>query len=325
MKFQDAIRARANLNKRVRTFFEQRDFLEVETPILVPSPGTDVFLDVFKTEFRSASSAFSEKRYLQTSPEFAMKALLVKGCKKIYQITKAFRNGESSPRHNIEFTILEWYRADDDLDAIIEDVKNLVTQTCDIHPDSFRTISMTDLFLQSCQIDIRDAQTKTTLEDALEKTVGLPSFANSKNTYDWNDLFFHTLVEYVEPYLETLGAVFVIQWPTRLAVLAEKNKQDPRVADRFELYIDGLEIANGFQELRDADEQRSRFEEDNIERKRLGKPELPMPEAFLAALKKGLPKSAGVALGVDRLLMVSQKSQNILDFLPFAYRPDAKH
>lgn len=250
-----------------------------------------------------------------------MKALLVKGCKKIYQITKAFRNGEASSRHNIEFTILEWYRANENLDAIIEDVKNLVVLTCDIPPEDFRTITMTDLFLQSCQIDIRDAQTKESLELALENSVGLPSFANSKNTYDWNDLFFHTLVQYVEPYLETLGPVFVIEWPTRLAVLAQKNPEDPRVADRFELYIDGLEIANGFQELCDAEEQRQRFEEDNLERKRLGKNLLPMPEAFLDALKEGLPRSAGVALGLDRLLMVSQNSQTIQDFLPFAYRP----
>jgi lysyl-tRNA synthetase class 2 len=320
LEFHEALRARATLNQEVRAFFIQRDFLEVETPILVPSPGTDVFLDVFETEFRSPD--FSEKRYLQTSPEFAMKALLVKGCRKIYQITKAFRNGESSERHNTEFTILEWYRANDGVDTIIEDVKNLVVQTCKIPPEKFRTITMADLFIESCQIDIREAQTKKTLEIALKKTVGLPSFVNSNSTYDWNDLFFHTLVKYVEPHLEKMGTVFVTEWPTRLAVLAQTNQNDPRVADRFELYIDGLEIANGFQELRDVDEQRSRFEEDNLERKRLGKPELPMPTAFLNALKEGLPKSAGVALGMDRLLMVAENSQNIHDFLPFAYRPN---
>ncbi len=322
MDFHESLRARADLNQTIRRFFVQRNFLEVETPILVRSPGTDVFIDVFETSFQSAN--LFEKHYLQTSPEFAMKALLAEGCKQIYQITKAFRNGETSNRHNPEFTILEWYRADENLDVIIEDVRQLVSLTCEIPVDAFSKVTMNELFLASCQIDIRDSQTKNTLKAALEKGVGLPSFAKSNNSYDWNDLFFHTLVEYVEPYLKSLGSVFVVEWPTRLAVLAQKNEEDPRVADRFELYIDGLEIANGFQELTHPGEQRKRFEEDNQERGRLGKPKMPMPEKFLHALEKGLPKSAGVAVGVDRLLMVSKNSENINDFLPFAYKSEIK-
>ena len=319
MNFHDRLRARDKLNQKTRGFFQARDFLEVETPILVPSPGTDVFIDVFESEYVTPFAR--EKCFLQTSPEFAMKTLLVKGCKKIYQITKAFRNGEVSDTHNVEFTILEWYRAEENLDAIIEDVKELVMETCSFPASDFSMMTMNALFLASCQIDIVNSQTKSSLENALINSVGLPAFAKTNKDYDWNDLFFHTLVEYVEPFLATLEAVFVTHWPIRLAVLAQQNSEDPRVADRFELYIDGLEIANGFQELRDAKEQRRRFEEDNEERKRLGKKQLPLPEDFLSALEQGLPRCAGVALGLDRLLMVSSGCSTISDLLPFKFRP----
>lgn len=317
--YKKNLHARANLNRRIRSFFDARDFLEVETPILVKSPGTDIFLAPFETLFQGAS--VPETLYLQTSPEFAMKELLVEGCERIYQLTKAFRNGEYSERHNIEFTILEWYRTNEDLSKIIEDVRDLVIELSDLKVSDFTTCTMASLFEETCGFDIRDAQTHATLYAALQQSVGLPYFVSENSTEDWNDLFFDTIVRYIDPYLEKLGAVFVTEWPTRLAVLAEKNESDPRVAKRFELYIDGLEIANGFQELRDVDEQRSRFESDNLERVQLQKPPLPIPIRFLEALKKGLPHSAGVALGVDRLLMISMDEKNIQNLLPFSFKP----
>ena len=294
------------LNRQIREFFFAEEFVEVETPLLVPSPGTDVYIDPIQVDVTTRDGV--SPRYLHTSPEFAMKRLLGEGHQKIFQLCKAFRDGEQTARHAFEFTILEWYRAGVEVDVIIDDVERLCRSVLpekivvggrDVALAQWPRLSMSTLFVETCGFDILETQTDDSLRAAVDASVGL----NARAGDDWDSMFFDLWVRVIDPALEKMGAVFVTDWPARLAVLAERDLADPRRAKRFELFIAGLEIVNGFQELTDPVEQRARFVEDNTTRRSQGRPELPMPEAFLLSLEK-MPRSAGVALGVDRLLML---------------------
>ncbi|MBA2662808.1 MAG: EF-P lysine aminoacylase GenX [Bradymonadaceae bacterium] len=327
LSHSEAARARAALNTTARRFFAERDFLEVETPAWVESPGTDIYLNPFEADFNldPGTAPPTLRGYLHTSPEFAMKRLLSEGFERIYQLTHVWRNGEVTALHNPEFTILEWYRAWQEVDEIIDDVEALVRRVLErsahtLADAPFARRTMQEVFEAACGIDLLEALDFDTLHRAASAR-GLLS-RRTHTSRRWDELFFELVVSHLDPYLATLGPIFVTDWPTELAVLARKNAHDPRTAERFELYIGGLELANGFGELTDPTEQRARFEADLIERQTLGLPTLPMPEKFLDALTHGMPPSAGVALGVDRLLMLATGAKTISEVAPFALERD---
>lgn len=318
-----ALRARHLFNKNARNFFQTKGFLEVETPAWTLAPGTDPHLDPVAADFIELDHSDSRQRaYLHTSPELKMKRLLAAGSGPIYQLTKVWRNGEVSPLHNPEFTILEWYRPWEGVEEIIQDVEDLVCMT--LHRESprytkapIRRMTMQDVVYEACGIDILETFDADRFRETLKSRELLsPRLLEARR---WDELFFALAVEKIDPFLETLGAVFVTHWPAPLAILARRHDDDPRVAERFELYIDGVELANGFGELTDPVEQRARFNEDNQARQELGLEQIPLPEAFLEAMEWGLPPSAGVALGVDRLLMLATEgAATISDIAPFA-------
>lgn len=316
-----AIEARAHFNRQARHFFEARDFLEVETPAWVRAPGTDVHLDPVGADIHLDGARHTRQGFLHTSPEFSMKRLLCEGAERIYQLARVWRDGEVTALHNPEFSLLEWYRAWEPLDAIIDDVEQLVRQTLTAESarpllGEVRRATMQQVVQEACGFDILENLTLEPLLDTVRNLDLLPPHLTE--TPHWDELFFALVVEHIDPHIATMGAVFVTDWPAPLAVLARRNPEDPRTAERFELYVDGVELANGFGELTDPQEQRLRFEEDLEARRTRGLPQLPMPEAFLEALRFGMPPSSGVALGVDRLLMLKLGARSIRDVTPFA-------
>lgn len=318
-----AVRARSELNAKIRNFFAQQDFLEVETPGWVESAGTDIYLNPFEAQFRLEASTYTLDGHLHTSPEFAMKRLLCQGFERIYQLTRVWRNGEVTDLHNPEFTILEWYRAWQNVEDIIQDVENITrialhNSARPVSDAPFLRLTMREAVERSMHFDLYDALDFDSLH-AIVRSKNLLG-PRAGQTKRWDDLFFELVITYLDPYLAKIGPTFITEWPAELAVLARKKPDDPRVAERFELYIDGLELANGFGELTDPVEQTTRFQHDLVERKQLERESLPLPRGFLQALHTGMPPSAGVALGVDRLLMLATGARTISEVLPFALR-----
>ena len=304
--------ARARALRAVRAFFEERGFLEVETPAIVPSPGLDLHLDAFAVPGSTGPSFASEIGYLITSPEYQMKRLLAGGVPRAHQICRCFRQGEIGDRHNPEFTMLEWYRAFASVEEVIADTEALVRHVA-------RALGSGDtLRIGGARVDLTAPFERLAVADAFARHAGVPAEqALSLATTD-EDRFFRLLVDEVEPALA--GAdhpVFLVDYPAPFASLARLRDRDPRVAERFELYVAGVELCNGFGELTDPVEQRARLGRDQDERRRLGKPVYPIDERFLAALEEGMPPSAGNALGVDRLIAVCLGTDRIGDVTAF--------
>lgn len=319
----DALRARHGLNRRLRRFFDERHFLEVETPAWVREPGTDPHIEPVRADFQQTHDTEEpQPAYLHTSPELAMKRLLAAGSGPIYQLGPVWRNGEVTPLHNPEFRLLEWYRPWQPVEAIMDDVEALVTQVLHEHSARpvgapFSRMTMRQLVDQACGFDILNALDVDSLRREIQRHDLLSDRAMRRAR--WDELFYSLTVSHLDPFLSSKGAVFVTDWPAPLAILARRKRSDERVAERFELYVDGVELANGFGELTDPQEQRRRFEEDNTTRRRLGHRPMPIPQAFLRALRWGLPPSSGVALGVDRLLLLATPNASCLrDIAPFA-------
>jgi lysyl-tRNA synthetase class 2 len=279
------LRERANLLALVRTFFAQRGFLEVETPLLVPSPGLDLHLEAFEVGTRSPA------RYLITSPEYQMKRLLGDGYERIFQIAKCFRKGEQGQHHNPEFTMLEWYRANAGVEDVMKDTEDLVAM-----------LSSGSVVLGDRKIDTRTPVERWTVCEAFERFADIGEDETLDLAANDEERYFQLMVELVEPGLAALDhAVFLVDYPASQASLARKRPDDPRVAERFELYVGGIELCNGFGELTDPVEQRARLERDRQERTARGLPVYPIDEKFVAALKH-VPPSGGNALGIDRLV-----------------------
>ncbi|MEK7323016.1 MAG: elongation factor P--(R)-beta-lysine ligase [Pseudomonadota bacterium] len=308
------LRQRAQLLAELRDFFAARDVMEVETPVLYGAGATDPQLASFSAEYHGPGAPSGRTLYLQTSPEFTMKRLLAAGSGPIYQISKAFRNGEAGRRHNPEFTMLEWYRPGWDHHALMDEVEALIRQIL-VAPAAAR-VSYGDLCLRYLGIDPHGAEL-TELRDAaaargITAPVGLGDDRDGWLDFLWS--------HGVEPRLGGDGRpVFVIDYPASLAMLARLRPGSPAVAERFELYLHGVELANGFHELADGGEQRRRFEQDNARRRGAGLPAMPFDEHLLAALMHGLPDCGGVALGVDRLLMLRIGAQDIGEVLAFPW------
>lgn len=252
-----------------------------------------------------------------------MKRLLVSGHERIAQICKVYRNGEWTATHNPEFTMAEWYRAFTDYTAVMADVEAIVRAVLgpaprmvrgqEVHLDRpFEVMTVTEAFHRFCRgLDLWAADTAEALREASEQR-GLGPLAPGGS---WDDLFHELLVTWVEPQLGAPTPLFLVDYPAPLAVLSRRRDDDPRVAERFELYIAGVELCNGFTELNDPAEQRERFTEDLERRGALGLPTYPMPERFLRALEGGMPPSSGVALGLDRLLMIALGTEHLNDVL----------
>ena len=298
---------RARIVREVRAFFESRGYVEVETPLAIPCPGLELHLDAFEV-VPTGAAATAAPRFLSTSPEYQMKRLLADGFTRIFQITRAFRVGELGDRHNPEFTILELYRAHAGVDAIMRDTEQLVAR-----------VTGGVVRIDGRLIDTRPPFARMTVCEAYARYAGVSSEETLRIAEHDEDRFFRLLVDVVEPALSKLGrALFLTEYPASQASLARRKPGDPRVAERFELYVAGVELCNGFGELTDAVEQRTRFEHDRAERARRGKPVYPIDERFLEALARGMPDSGGNAIGLDRLVALATGSTAIRDVLSFA-------
>ncbi len=295
------LRERANVLALIRTFFAHRAFLEVETPLLVPSPGLDLHLEAFEVATRSPA------RYLITSPEYQMKRLLGDGYERIFQIAKCFRKGEEGQRHNPEFTMLEWYRANAGVDDVMKDTEDLVAM-----------VTSGSVKLGDRTIDTRTPVERWTVCEAFEQFAGIGEDETLELAANDEERYFQLMVDAVEPGLSALDhAVFVVDYPASQASLARRRPDDPRVAERFELYVGGVELCNGFGELIDPIEQRARLERDRAERTARGLPVYPIDEKFLEALQR-VPPSGGNALGVDRLVALACGGTEIRKVMAFA-------
>lgn len=291
----------------VRAFFAEREVLEVETPVLARHAVTDVHIAAIEARLHLGRA---ETYWLQTSPEYHMKRLLAAGAGSIYQVFRAFRDGESGGRHNPEFSLLEWYRVGFDHHRLMDEVKALVEQL--LGPRQWQAFSYRDLFQRFVGLDPHAASDA----DILERAVAVSGLA--ADSLDRDSALDLLLTHVVEPALKTQGAVFVHSYPPSQAALARTEVVDGiEVAHRFELYIDGIEVCNGYWELTDPAEQSRRFDEDNRQRTLRGLSPMSVDSWFMQALQAGLPDCAGVALGLDRLLMLMQQATRIDEVLAF--------
>lgn len=302
-----ALRLRADLLRRLRAFFDQRDFLEVETPLLSADTVVDRHLDPFPVQVGQATC------WLQTSPEFAMKRLLAAGAQAIYQVTKAFRQEELGPLHNPEFTIVEWYRAGDGMQQGI-DLLDQLSQTL-LQRGPAQRLTYRDAFLSHARIDPLTAPIPA-LQAAAAKTGTPPASLRHDDRDGWLDWI---LVEQVQPHLGQDRPTILCDYPASQSALAKVREEDPPVAERFELFVAGVELANGYHELTDPEILRQRNTQNNSARVADGKQTLPQESRLLTAMDAGLPQAAGVALGFDRLVMLAAHAKQLDQVVPFPF------
>ncbi|AHJ62904.1 Lysyl-tRNA synthetase [Granulibacter bethesdensis] len=303
---------RAALARAVRAFFEARSYLEVETPCVVPAPGEEVHLQAFRTE-RIGVDGVVTPLWLHTSPEFAMKRLLVAGAGPIFQLARVWRNGEGSARHAAEFTMLEWYRPGSSMTDLIAETMALLRS---VLPPAVSSGGVTTRIEEPEILTVAEAFARYTGADVLATADDAPALAEAagvrlREGEGWEDLFFRLLLDRIEPHLGRERPTFLTHWPVAQAALARPCPNDPRVAERFELFVCGIELANAFVELTDAEEQRRRFLIDRSRRQALGGQKWPLDEDFLAALAFGMPQAAGIAMGFDRLAMLASGADRI--------------
>ena len=309
----ETLRLRSKLIAKIRDFFNSRGLLEVDTPLLCHSTVTDLHLHSFQTVYQADDHTPKTNLYLQTSPEYAMKRLLAAGSGPIFQIGKAFRNsGESGRMHNPEFTMLEWYRPGFDHHDLMDEMNDLLQEILNTEPAE--RFSYTELFSKYININPHSC-TASELKHKAQQ-LGISEIPNLDNGNKDNWLFL-LMSHIIEPQLGQIVPAFIYDFPTSQAALAKIRADNPPVAERFEVYYKGIELANGFHELTNVNEQRNRFENDLALRKQLNYPAIPIDERFLAALTHGLLDCAGVALGIDRLVMLALNSKNIANILSF--------
>jgi lysyl-tRNA synthetase class 2 len=307
------LRRRALLTAATRAFFTARGYTEVETPYAVPVPGEEVHVGTFATDRFGTDGARYPLR-LHTSPEFAMKRLLVAGAGPIFQLARVWRNKEGSDRHAAEFTMLEWYHPGATMDALIAETTAFLRS---VLPPAVTSGGVTTSLAAIERLSLAEAFARDVGADLLATAGDASALAAAagerlRDGEDWEDLFFRLLLGRIEPKLGQSHPTFLTHWPAAQAALARRDPADPRVAERFELFVCGMELANAFVELTDAAEQRARFEVDRARRHALyGGPDWPMDEDFLAALAHGMPPAAGIALGFDRLAMIATGADRI--------------
>jgi lysyl-tRNA synthetase class 2 len=323
------LRRRAQLAADTRDFFAGRGYVEVETPCLVPVPGMEVHLRGFRSEYRPHLGADGDDArralWLRTSPELALKRLLVAGAGPVFELARVWRNGEAvGPLHAPEFTMLEWYRPGLSFEGLMDETEAFVRAVCPpvvahrgVETDlrlPFGRLSVADAFARFCDgLDILGTEGNAARLRTEAGRVGV----RPREDEGWEDLFFRLLLERVEPRLGRGRATFLTHWPAPQAALARRDPADGRTALRFELFVAGIELANAFDELTDHAEQRERFERDVAERRRLhgAEEDWEVDEDFLRALEHGMPSGSGIALGFDRLAMLASGARRIEDVL----------
>ena len=323
-------RARARLSTAVRETLGTLGYEEVETPCLVPVPGMEPHIQAFETAFVPEGGGAPRPLFLHTSPEYAMKRLLADGLPQTFQLARVFRDGEVSRTHNPEFTMLELYRAGTDYRGVMEDLERLVEacaralspegsaraaragRTVDLAAP-YERLAVADAFRRHAGIDLPacggDAARLAEAARRAGHDPGPPGEA-------FDDVFFRVMLDAVEPRIGVERPTYLLDWPAPMAALSRVKRDDPSVAERFELYAGGLELANGFTELTDAAEQRRRLVEEQAQRRRLGHPVHPLDERFLEAVGR-MPPSGGVAIGLDRVLMLLTGAESIDEVLLF--------
>jgi lysyl-tRNA synthetase class 2 len=306
------LRRRTLLAQGVRAFFTARGYMEVETPYAVPAPGEEVHLRAFRTE-REWPDGRRRPLWLHTSPEFAMKKLLVAGAGPIFQLARVWRNSEGSELHAAEFTMLEWYRLAASMESLMAETEALLRS---VLPPEVTCRGVTTRLDTFERLSVAEAFDRHVGADVLATEGDAPALAAQAGTRlregeTWEDLFFRLLLERIEPHLGRDHPTFLTHWPTAQAALARRDPADPRVAERFELFVCGIELANAFVELTDVAEQRARFVADRARRHAMYGPDWEMDEDFLAALAHGMPDCAGIALGFDRLAMIASGADRI--------------
>lgn len=301
------IELRAETYTKIRQFMAERNILEVETPVLSHATVTDVQLHSLRSEYSSPQTGSARTLYLQTSPEYAMKRLLASGTGAIYQISRVFRNEEQGKLHNPEFTMLEWYQPGYDHQQLMQELEIFLHHFAITHCEK---ISYAEIFIDHTGLDPHTCDTNELT--MLAQQYGLSSTMEERPVL--LDFIFSNKIT------STLGnsrALFIYDYPACQCALAKLSDGAPQVAERFELFINGMEIANGFHELTDAEEQLARFEQDLALRKKEKRPDLAIDHLFIDALKQGLPDCAGVAVGIDRLLMAMTGAADIREVLTF--------
>jgi lysyl-tRNA synthetase class 2 len=302
------LRRRAALLRNVRAFFDERGFLEVQTPLLSRDTVVDRYLEPIEVHVPLLGRR--QRMFLQTSPEFAMKRLLCAGATAIYQIGPAFRAGEAGERHNPEFTLLEWYRTGDSYAAGMQLLSEFSQAILSTGPAEILTYQ--EAFLRFAQIDPWQASDAELLRE-------LPAEQLQSGSNDRDNLLNCILVQRIEAQLGQGVPTIVCDWPASQAALAQIRNQAVPVAERFELFASGVELANGYHELTDSDELARRMELANQFRRRDGVAEFPTTSRLQAAMREGLPAACGVAVGLDRLLMVAENCSSIRDVLAFPF------
>ncbi len=311
----ETLRERARLMAKVRAFFAQRDVLEVETPVLGQGGSTDVHLVSLHTLARTDKG--QRRLWLQTSPEFHMKRLLAAGSGPIFQLARSFRDGEIGARHNIEFTMLEWYRPQFTLDKLIDETATLIMSLLPSFPGPLVHYRYRELFHTHLEVDPFTTSLDKLRSLAAERGQMSAKALAGEGRETCLDLLMSMVIE---PQLGKAELSVVVDYPANQAALARRHQDvdGEWVASRFELYLNGIELANGYDELTDAAEQRERFAADNAERRRLGLPEVDVDEHLLAALEHGMPEGAGVALGIDRLIQLALGKARLEEVLAFS-------
>jgi lysyl-tRNA synthetase class 2 len=316
--------ARARLTTATRAFFTARGYTEVETPCLVEAPGAEVHIRAFATRYDAHLGAGTSRAlWLRTSPELALKKLLAGGAGPVFELARVWRNGEASARHAPEFTMLEWYQPGLSFEGLMDEAEDFIRTVCPpvvehagVRTDlalPFERLTMAQAFARHCNgLDILATEGDTARLHAAATAAGFPPRPDES----WEDLFFRLLLERIEPAIGRGRATFLTHWPAPQAALARRDPADPRAALRFEMFAAGLELANAFDELTDATEQRARFHEANEDRRRITNDHgWEVDEDFIAALSHGLPPTAGIALGFDRLAMLAAGARSIDDVL----------
>ncbi len=313
---QQTLRARASMLAAIRRFFDRHQVLEVETPLLSQTGNTDPALTSFHCRYTGPGAPKGAERWLPTSPELHMKRLLAAGSGAIYQVCKVFRDGELGRWHAPEFTMLEWYRPGFDHQRLMDEVEALVIEllTPYRHLAPAQRLTYRDAFLRHAAVDPFEASRGELQARAAALGIHAPASLQARD--GWLDLL---LTQCVEPALREYALCFIYDYPASQAALARVRDGQPAVAERFELYLDGVELANGFHELADPAEQARRFEADNQLRAQLGIAGPPEDHLLLAALAHGLPACAGVALGLDRLLVLALQLSGLDQALAFPW------
>ncbi|RKQ40112.1 elongation factor P--(R)-beta-lysine ligase [Enterobacter sp. R1(2018)] len=302
---------RAAIMAEIRRFFADRGVLEVETPCMSQATVTDIHLVPFETRFVGPGHSQGVNLYLMTSPEYHMKRLLAAGVGPVFQLCRSFRNEEMGRHHNPEFTMLEWYRPHYDMYRLMNEVDDLLQQVLEC--EAAESLSYQQAFQRHLEIDPLSAD-KTQLREAAAK-LDLSNIADEEEDRDTLLQLLFTMG--VEPHIGKDKPAFIYHFPASQAALAQISTEDHRVAERFEVYFKGIELANGFHELTDAREQQQRFEQDNRKRAARGLAQQPIDMNLLEALKAGLPDCSGVALGVDRLIMLALGAESLDEVLAF--------